>query len=143
MKRLVLHRFHRTEDVTLGTIYCRNLRLASLEPPWRPTAPGGMPNLSCVPAGRYRLIPHERPNGDDVLALVNPGLGVFYLDTDRPNRTGRFLILMHPATRVQELEGCIAPGLRHDGEELRDSRKAMAAIMNYGPREIEIIGDPS
>lgn len=99
-----------------------------------------MPNLSSIPAGTYRLIPHPRPNGDDVLALVNPGLGVYYLDSDRPRKVGRFMILIHPANHVGELAGCIAPGMRHEGDEVRDSRDAMGEIMKYGPQEIEIIG---
>lgn len=139
-KRLILHRWHQTDDITLGTLYCDGLRLACLERGWRPNAPGGMPSQSCIPAGRYQLVPHEREDGDDVLALVNPGLGVYYLDRDRPNKVGRFLILIHVANWVHEVEGCLAPGMRHEGESVRESTKAMGHIMYWGPKEIEIIG---
>lgn len=109
MKRLILHRRYHG----IGTLYCGDKRLYSLERPWIPDAPGGTPNLSCVPAGTYKLIAHTRPDGDDVLALVNPGLGVYYLAKDRPHRVGRYLILIHPANLVNEIAGCIAPGMGH------------------------------
>lgn len=141
MKRLVLHRFHRTATVTLGTLYCDGLKLACLERPWIADAPGGTPSLSCVPAGRYLLLPHERPNGDDVLALVNPGLGVYHLPHQRPNKVGRWGILLHSANRVDQIAGCLAPGMRFDGEETRESRQAMTRIMQFGPKEIDIIGE--
>lgn len=141
MKRLILVRGHDG----LGVLYCADKRLHSLERPWLPDAPGGTPSLSCVPAGTYKLIAHSRPNGDDVLALVNPGLGVYYLPQDRPHKVGRFLILIHPANYVDEIEGCIAPGMGRSlhetkGPMVTDSRTAMREIMMYGPQEIEIVG---
>ena len=110
------------------------------ERPWIETAPGGEPEKSCVPAGRYILRPHHRGNGDDVVALVNPGHGVYYMNADRPNAVGRFKILIHSANWVHEVIGCIAPGvgrLNSDkGRMVTASRASVKKIMEY-------IGDES
>ena len=46
------------------------------------------------------------------------------------NVPGRREILIHPANKPKELEGCLAPGLRLSGGELSvlDSRKALTAL---------------
>lgn len=103
--------------------------LHTVEQEWRPTAPGGEPFNSCVPAGQYRLIPHVRPSGDRVVALVNHGLGVFYEEMDRIREVGRYLILMHAGNTSDDVVGCIAPGMSRDGEFVGSSRNAMAIIM--------------
>jgi hypothetical protein len=145
MKRLILHRFRSTPEITLGALYAGEHKLFSLERPWLPSAPGGKPRESCIPAGLYDLIPHTRPNGDKVLALINPGLAVFYIDSDRPSGIGRSLILIHVANYVREVIGCIAPGMAHTRTNTEDmvtgSADAMRAIMDYAPDEIEIIGE--
>ena len=79
--------------------------LAGLERPWieNPTGtPGGKPYESCVPVGVYetKLYTRPDPNPDDdkppqeVIALINPDLGVYYLEDDMPDEGGRFLILL-------------------------------------------------
>ena len=103
--------------------------LHTVEQEWRPTAPGGEPFNSCVPAGQYRLIPHVRPSGDRVVALVNHGLGVFYEEMDRIREVGRYLILIHAGNTSDDVVGCIAPGMSRDGEFVGSSRNAMAIIM--------------
>ena len=95
--------------------------------------PGGMPFESCVPDGEYQLIEHARPNGDQVLALRNPDCGVYYTEQERGDRPGRYLILIHSANWVEQVVGCIAPGLVRTIAEnkrmVRSSRAAMRKIM--------------
>jgi len=139
MKKLYLNREPSTETETMGLLGADDLQLPTVEQEWRPTAPGGEPNNSCVPAGDYKLIPHTRPNGDKVMALVNPGLGVYYQAADRPNGVGRYLILIHSGNTHKDVVGCIAPGMGRSGQMVTNSRNAMKALMAYiGEDEAEI-----
>lgn len=89
---------------TLGYLEAGELRLVTLEPPWRGNAPG----VSCVPPGEYRLEAHlsERwPLG--TWALVGGTVSHF------PEAgKARSAVLFHPANRADELRGCIAVGRR-------------------------------
>ena len=66
---------------------------------------------SCIPDGTYRLKKHTRPNGDKVVALINPRLGVWYQKWERPEPWGRYLVLIHSGNYVTDVVGCVAPGL--------------------------------
>jgi hypothetical protein len=112
--------------------------LAGIERPWIPDpagSAGGKPFESCIPVGVYETLPHTRPDGAHVVALFNHELGVYYAKADRPNDTGRYLILLHVANWVSEVVGCCAPGLYHadnpNGRMVSSSGKAMRRIMNY------------
>ena len=135
MSQLVLHRFNYSPTETEGLLYLSNDEkpLHTLERPWIAGAAGGMPFESCVPDGEYELIPHQRPSGDFVYALRNPDLSVYYTNEERAGRDGRYLILIHSANWVEQVVGCIAPGLVRTIAEnkrmVRSSRNAVAKIM--------------
>lgn len=103
--------------------------------------------MSCVPDGTYSLLRHARPNGDVCVALRNPALGVFYSDASVPaGKSGRTLILIHAANYVDELMGCIAPGLARTISENRhmvtSSRAAMAIVMaafEAGDKQLTVV----
>jgi len=83
----------------------------TIERPWiMGPDPGGMSFESCVPDGIYQLVPHTRPSGRKVVALVNPDLGVWYQKEDRPDTWGRYLVLIHSGNYVEDIVGCVAPG---------------------------------
>jgi len=84
----------------------------TIERPWVPDPHhvGGTSFESCVPDGIYQLVPHTRPNGDEVVALVNDDLGVWYQKNDRPGTWGRYLVLIHSGNYVEHVVGCVAPG---------------------------------
>ena len=110
--------------------------LATIERPWIPgDTPGGKPFESCVPDGRYTLLPHTRPDGKEVVALVNESLGVYYRKEDRPNGVGRYLILCHIGNWVTDVVGCIAPGVSFgasaQGRMVKSSAEAMRRLMAY------------
>lgn len=113
------------------------LVLATIEQEWRPNPnyPGGVSNNSCVPDGLYQLRPHTRPDGKEVVALVNEELGVYYLESDRPEGKGRFLILIHIANWAHNVIGCIGPGIgkadSDQGPMVTSSSAAMKKIMEY------------
>jgi hypothetical protein len=144
---LVRHAYLR--DCTLGRLYAGDLTLCTLEEPWipDPDGPGGQrkepgKRESCVPDGEYRLIPHRRPTGAEVWALVNPALGVYYRGTDIPagQRWGRSFILIHTGNTTDDIEGCILVGLRHgrlDGKDaVLESRAALERLRGVlGTRE--------
>ena len=134
-----LVRYRLGETVTDGQLIIpgHERRLNTLERPWLPGMRGGMPFGSCVPDGTYNLTGHTRPNGDDVLALRNPSMGVYYRQGEVPNEGGRYLVLIHKANWVHQIAGCIAPGLTRiidqDGRPMvTNSGKAMRIIMEAG-----------
>lgn len=71
------------------------------------------PNVSCIPKGDYKLIPHisNRKNkkvGGLCYAMVNEDIGVYHY----PNIEAiRYACLIHIANWPNEIEGCVAPGL--------------------------------
>ena len=140
MRTLTLTRDAYYETSTMGYLKMGAQVLYTVEQEWRPTAPGGEPNNSCVPEGRYELLPHVRPNEDEVFALVNEGLGVYYTAADRTRDVGRFLILIHAGNTSSDVTGCIAPGCGRHGEVVTRSREAMKKILQYiGDEPAEII----
>ena len=137
MKRLILERKASGPSETEGflTLDGKGI-LATIERPWIDAqTPGGKPFQSCVPAGVYDLIPHTRPDGKDVVALVNPALGVHYLEDDVPPEGGRYLILIHVGNWATDVVGCIAPGRDHStsgqGPMVKSSAASMKQIMDF------------
>ena len=147
MKTLILTREQSSKSETMGLLTVNGVSLHTIERPWIPSHPGGKPFSSCVPAGTYKLVPHTRSNGDQVVALVNPGMAVYYQSSDRPTDAGRYLILIHSGNWSTDVVGCIAPGVDRatsaQGVMVTKSRVAMRLIMEYiagDPAEIEIVG---
>ena len=91
---IVLERFCWTPDATFGRLYIAGGEsLVTVERPWL----GNLPNVSCIPEGRY---------------LVTPGnFKGLYPDLEVQDVPGRTAIEIHIANRSSELRGCIAPGL--------------------------------
>jgi hypothetical protein len=134
--QLLLQRYNYSDTETEGRLWVNDdEHIFTLERPWIDGMPGGMPFESCVPDGEYELIPHTRQNGDQVYALRNPDCGVYYTDQERNGRDGRYLILIHSANWVEQVVGCIAPGLVRTIAEnkrmVRSSRNAMKKIMAH------------
>lgn len=141
---MILERFAYTPTETEGRLWLdAKTSVHTLERPWIDGLPGGMPFESCVPDGSYELIPHERPNGDRVYALRNADLGVYYTDQERAGRPGRYLILIHSANWVEQVVGCIAPGLvrtiADNKRMVRSSREAMRKILAKPRKELQIV----
>jgi hypothetical protein len=94
---------------------------ATLEREWADNAPG----ISCVPAGRYRLIPWTSKKFPHTRALVGEGVGI----VPGPG-IQRSAILIHAANRPAELRGCVALGTL-DGSRsvLTGSRAAVRSFL--------------
>ncbi len=138
---LLLIRDYAGADGTLGTLQAGTLAVQTLELPWEPAPPPslcGRPDVSCVPAGTYRLALHDSPAHPRTFALVNPALGVFHAIQDvTPGLKGcRTEVLLHSANYTSELEGCIAVGLTRQGSHppaIWQSRAALTELMSAVP----------
>ncbi len=110
-----IERFSYSKDETEGVMILPNgRRFATIERPWVPNpngAKGGQPNVSCIPDGMYRLLPHESRSKGSVFIIFNPLLGVFKFPQDHEPGEGRNVCYIHSANWAWQLEGCIAPGL--------------------------------
>ncbi len=144
--KLTLERYCYSETETEGILWLNsNEYVFTLERPWRPPGPtpGGLSFESCVPDGSYDLIPHQRPSGDNVFALRNPDNGVFYTKERRPENAGRYLILIHAGNFVDDVVGCIAPGMSrtiyNNRRMVTNSREAMRRIMARKYTSIDIV----
>jgi hypothetical protein len=126
-----LNRFAYLTDCTRGILKIGTNSFQTIERPWItfPDGPGGTPFESCIPDAEYRLRAYTRPSGKKALILSNEEHGVFEQESDRPHAQGRYLILIHPGNTVDDVVGCIAPGLTGGDHFVSDSRKAMLKIL--------------
>jgi len=144
MTTLVLVRDCYGPTATMGKFFlAEGGVLHTIERPWvKGPNPGGMPFESCVPDGVYQLVPHKRPDGAETVALVNEDLGVWYQKDDRPSDWGRYLVLIHAGNYVDDVVGCIAPGLARTIHNNRmmvgSSRDAMRRLNVRQYDELEI-----
>lgn len=76
--------------------------LYTLERPWR----SNQPFVSCIPDGTYIIEPYDSPKFGKVYIVSGGTVNRF--PSPHHVRSG---ILFHPANKVNELEGCIAPGM--------------------------------
>lgn len=136
--QLELLRDFADDSATVGVVSAPNgRRWQYIEPPWVPVdgAPCGQENVSCVPAGLYRLVAHNTEAHPNVWALVNPDLWIYHEPGDVPadrEALARVATLIHSANRPWELKGCGAPGKSRgkdsSGWYVADSRDALNEI---------------
>lgn len=126
-----LKRFAYLSNCTRGVLQIGVDTFQTIERPWVPLldGPGGTPFESCIPDGDYRLRAFTRPSGKKAFILSNPEHGVYELDEDRVGGKGRYLILIHPGNTVDDVVGCIAPGLHGEDRVVGSSRLAMYKII--------------
>lgn len=107
--------------------------LHTIERPWihTPEHRGGKKFESCVPGGRYRMVPHESNRFGKTWALVNPDLDVHHHDTG----SGRYAILIHVGNRVADVVGCIAVDMDSAPGIVLQSKKAMTILRKLVPWE--------
>ena len=130
--KIYLRRFAYMDSCTRGQLNVRGNVFETIERPWvrNPKGPGGLPFKSCVQDGSYILRPFTRPSGNKAFILSNPDLGVFEQDDDRKSgEWGRYLILIHSGNTVEDVVGCIAPGMSGVEKAVWESRKAMSKIV--------------
>ena len=101
---LLRSRTDSNDQETFGQLTAGDLRLLTVEQPWR----DNLIDHSCVPVGSYTISPHLSPTKGSVYILDGPAQNVYAED---PPAGGRSQVLIHVANCAMELEGCIAPGL--------------------------------
>jgi hypothetical protein len=101
-------------NAVYGTIYFGNDQVHSMERPWIPSEeyPSGKSNESCFPVGTYDLVKDFSPKyGHEMWYAVNHDLGVYLRPEDRQHDWQRWGCMIHSANWVNQLNGCVAPGL--------------------------------
>lgn len=106
---IVLERYSLSETETEGKLLCGDFSLYTIEPPWR----NNERMKSCVPLGRYEILPFSSPRFGKVWGIENKEYGII-LDPAPGESFARSHILIHPANHASQLQGCIAPGLRRE-----------------------------
>jgi len=132
MKTAYIIRRQKLRDRTLGRMLVFDglflrLDLATLELPWKGNAVGE----SCIPAGRYRLVPRStQARGDHLLIEGVPG---------------REWILIHRGNYPSDVRGCILVGREHidiNGDRIPDvsgSRSALGQLVQVITEPTELI----
>jgi len=90
---------------TPGKLIVDDFECVTMEREWA----DNRPFVSCIPAGHYKLEPHESQKYGKTWAIV--GETVSHLQTDAK----RYACLIHSANYAYQLSGCIAPGEAHGG----------------------------
>lgn len=93
--------YGRPEEGTFGRLQFEDFMCYTVEKPWA----NNEPRVSCIPPGNYSLERHISPKFGDC-AIIYGGTVSKFPDV---NYT-RNLILIHPANRSSDLEGCIGLG---------------------------------
>lgn len=99
---LILRRFISDEHGTFGTLMVENQLFFSVEKPWENNEPFN----SCIPTGKYTLIPAKSSKYGHCLAVIN--------DTDitryQESHSKRYAVLIHAANWERDVLGCIGLG---------------------------------
>jgi len=107
---LLLHRLPEAGGATAGDMEVGSRSLFTLELPWL----NNSPDKSCVPIGRYELVPYDSPSHGPTWCLRNPDLKIMGCDALSPDQVingYRSFCELHSANWARQLLGCIALGL--------------------------------
>ncbi|MDD1792520.1 DUF5675 family protein [Enterovibrio sp. ZSDZ42] len=94
------------------------------------------PSRSCIPEGRYSLLPHNSPKFGKCYALEAPELGV-----TRYGPSLRTHILIHKANTPSQLQGCLAPGVNFG--ELHGEWAVLNSTAAFDSLMAELNGEPA
>ena len=118
--KAVLTRIHDDGVRCLGVLFVGSLRLYTVERPWK----DNVQFRSCIPVGTYKIKLITRPSGKLAFEIRDV--------------MGRTHILIHPGNDVQDVVGCIAPGLTPFSDGVHNSRKAMDELLCLDITSIEV-----
>lgn len=106
MSLITIIRIKHLPDRELGEIELEGDLIGyTIEQPWKENKN----NVSCIPVGSYKLLPHNSPHFGSVVMFYNPELGV-YGEQLPPGRHGRTVCLIHNGNYVTDVQGCVAVG---------------------------------
>ena len=130
---LILERFAEIpEQGTFGRFYHRGNYLGySVEKEYK----NNTPFTSCVPTGRYELIPFSSKKYGEVLSLSNSENNIYVKKEDTVYVTDRYGILIHSANWANQLQGCIAPGkdlsFSNNSFMVTNSKNTLSSLLSY------------
>jgi len=110
------------DNCTIGKVYYKGeLIVYTIERPWL----NNQKNISCIPAGIYGIEPFNSVKHPDCYLLRNHALSV-----GSDGLMQRKYCLIHIANFVEDINGCIGPGLKLHPSKwgVMDSRKAMVKL---------------
>jgi hypothetical protein len=111
MIKLTLKRTHENEFGTHGQFQVTDEIICfTLEPLWK----NNKRDVSCIPAGTYKMTRHDSPNHGDVFKIHNV-----------PKRGD---ILVHPGNTIKDTLGCALPGLERETKEVPEGLKSVKLI---------------
>jgi len=122
LSRLLTLKRSYLDNCTIGKLSLGGVLICyTIELPWA----SNEPFKSCIPAGRYKINKHNSEDHENSFYLENENLGVS-LNGSTP-RTG---ILFHIANFIEDIVGCIGPGLslHPDRWGVAHSKKAMGIL---------------
>lgn len=104
-----LTRFGSIPEVgTPGVFTIDGQEFPTIEREWK----NNRPFESCVPIGKYRILPIDTDTTGGEYALYNPDLGIWLYERDiPPGGRGRYRIIIHVANIAAQLAGCVAAGV--------------------------------
>lgn len=123
MTDVLITRFKTSEQGTFGKLTAAGWSFwcYTVEKPWK----DNLPYVSCIPEGLYSCEVWDSEK-----------FPISYIVKDVPDRS---YILIHPGNIVDDVVGCIAPGMRlgtlGESEAVLDSRKAMEKLRELQGRE--------
>jgi hypothetical protein len=133
--KVIITRTDKKKSVTLGVIKIESVEhpaLYTLEEPWL----DNRPQVSCIPPGEYRCVPHNWGVGDNRFRFSR----VWHVT----NVPGRQAILIHSGNSTADIEGCLLVGLRQGKigqmDAVLDSKKAIDILRSIiGEREFTLV----
>lgn len=116
---IILKRFISTDKGTFGILTVEGKKFFTVEKPWV----NNTSNISCIPSGEYKLIPHgEYGKDSNVLCMVNDEMGITHYEE---GDSKRFACLIHTANYEKDVIGCIGLGDKYLGNMVTNSRKSI------------------
>ena len=114
---LELIRYCYGPDEVLGVLKFKDYNLWTVECPWQ----SNQRFTSCIPDGQYALSAFDSPRHTDTWQIIDV--------------EGRDGILIHVGNTVQDVTGCIAPGLTRTGANVWNSQDALRLMNDEIDRE--------
>lgn len=126
---LKLKTFRQDDYGTFGEIFTASGASLgySVEQPWRNNEPFN----SCVPAGKYLLVPHNSKKYGRCFVLHNPTLQIYAEEDQMILFDDRYLcIFAHKGSYPKNFEGCIGAGDHYGNDMIYNTRVTCKKIMN-------------
>jgi hypothetical protein len=112
MKKVLIQRYSSSKNGVQSNVLCGDDQWHGLERPWI----DNLPFKSCIPTGTYTLLPWDSPHFGAAYIFIGGTVGVTAQDGER------YACLIHPANYTNQLQGCLALGMRKsDYHEAQDS----------------------